>query len=64
MKKQKKLIYTTNIVLIFIVGFLLSIILYLLYHTYLNQKIILLNTIISSPNLQAIKTNGSHLPTE
>lgn len=64
MKKQKKLIYTTNIVLIFIVGFLLSIILYLLYHTYLNQKIILLNTIISNPNLQAIKTNGSHLPTE
>ncbi|WP_238335987.1 hypothetical protein [Spiroplasma citri] len=36
----------------------------MLYHAYLSQKTILLNSIISNPNLQTIKTNGYHLPTE
>lgn len=63
MKKRKKLILIVNTSLILVVLFLLSFILYVLYCVYLNPKPILLNSIITNPNVQIIKTNGYHVPT-
>ncbi|QIA69950.1 hypothetical protein GL981_11760 (plasmid) [Spiroplasma citri] len=61
---MKKINYTINISLTLIAILLLSFILYVLYCTYLSPRPISLNSIITTTNLQTIKTNGQHLPNE